>query len=52
MGIPVVPWSNTFFSNLFFYLTGATVSSVLEKIVPMLLVILSSSFVFIGTQSS
>ncbi len=31
---------------------GATVSNVLEKIVPMLLVIVSSSSVFMGTQSS
>ncbi len=38
MGITVVPWRSTFFSNLF-NLMGATVSNVLEKIVPMLLVI-------------
>ncbi len=31
---------------------GATVSNVVEKIVPMLLLILSSAFVFMGTQSS
>ncbi len=32
------------FSLTFFNLMGATVSNVLERIVPMLLVILSSSF--------
>ncbi len=51
MGITVVPRRSTFFSNLF-NLMGATVSSVLEKIVPMLLVIVSSSSVLMGTQSS
>ncbi len=40
------------FSLTFFYLMGATVSNVLEKIVPMLLVILSSSSVVMGTKSS
>ncbi len=36
----------------FFNLMAATVSNVLEKVVPMLLVILSSSSVYMGTQSS
>ncbi len=45
--IIVVPWRNTFFFNLFKF-DGATVSNVLEKIVPMLLVILSSSSVVMG----
>ncbi len=51
MGIAVVPWRSTFFFPLtFFNLMGATVSNILEKIVPMLLVVLSSSFVFMGTH--
>ncbi len=37
------------FLKPFFNLMGATVSNVLEKIVPMLLVILSSSSVLMGT---
>ncbi len=44
MGITVVPRAARFFSNLF-YLMGATVSNVLEKIVPTLLVIVSRSSV-------
>ncbi len=40
------------FPLTFFNLMGATVSNVLENIVPMLLVIVSSSSVFMGTQSS
>ncbi len=51
MGITVVPWRSNFFSNLF-NLMGVTVSIVLEKVVPILLVIVSSSSVFMGTQSS
>ncbi len=39
-------------NGVFLHLMGATVSNVLEKIVPMLLVIVSSSSVFMGTQSS
>ncbi len=42
MGITAVPWAQHFFSLTFFNLMGATVSNVLEKIVPMLLVIVSS----------
>ncbi len=37
------------FSLTFFNLMGATVSNLLEKIVPMLLVILSGSSVVMGT---
>ncbi len=40
--ITVVPWRRTFFSKPF-YLMGATVSNVLEKILPRLLVLLSNS---------
>ncbi len=51
MGITVVHGAARF-SLTFFNLMGATVSNVLEKIVPRLLVLLSNSFVFMGTQSS
>ncbi len=40
------------FSLTFFHLMGTTVSNILEKMVPMLLVIVSSSSVFMGTQIS
>ncbi len=48
MGITVVP-TTARFSLTFFNLMGATFTNVLEKIVPMLLVILSSSSVVMGT---
>ncbi len=51
MGITVVLCRSRF-SLTFLNLMGATVSNALEKLVPMLLVILTSSFVFIGRQSS
>ncbi len=40
------------FSLTFFNLMEATVSNILEKIVPTLLVIVSRSSVVMGTQSS
>ncbi len=51
MGIAFVPW-RSMFSLTFFNLMGATASNVLEQIVPMLLVISSCSFVFMGTESN
>ncbi len=55
MSITALPWHSTFFaarySLIFFNLMRATVSNILENIVPMLPVILSSSSVVMGTTT-